>query len=259
MIKVFRKIRQRLLAEDQPSSIGRRGKLSKYLLYAIGEIILVVIGILIALQINTWNEWRKDRIKEMTVLEGIVSNIEINIETFQQDIAQLELWNKSSNVVLDALKKRLSYSDTLRQHLHFARVTKQNLFISTTGFQAYKDEGLDIIRNKDLSVEIIKLYEVTIPRIIATNDLVNEGHREWDNHNVLNFDFVEGVGLTPNDYEALSSDHYYISWIRAYKEGRKDLIAVDRDLIAECEKARRLVKNELVNSSKYQLMKRFYR
>ena len=50
MIKFFRKIRQNLLTEN---------KFSKYLLYAIGEIILVVIGILIALQLNDWNDSRK--------------------------------------------------------------------------------------------------------------------------------------------------------------------------------------------------------
>ena len=50
MIKFFRRIRQKLLSEN---------KFSKYLIYAIGEIILVVIGILIALQINNWNEGRK--------------------------------------------------------------------------------------------------------------------------------------------------------------------------------------------------------
>jgi len=47
MIKFFRKIRQQLLAEN---------KFTKYLIYAIGEIVLVVIGILIALSINNWNE-----------------------------------------------------------------------------------------------------------------------------------------------------------------------------------------------------------
>ena len=54
MIKFFRKIRQRLLNEN---------RFSKYLLYAIGEIVLVVIGILIALQINNWNESRKSQEK----------------------------------------------------------------------------------------------------------------------------------------------------------------------------------------------------
>ena len=49
MIKLFRKIRQGLLTEN---------KFGKYVLYAIGEIVLVVIGILIALQVNNWNENR---------------------------------------------------------------------------------------------------------------------------------------------------------------------------------------------------------
>ena len=52
MVQFFRKIRQRLLAEN---------KVSKYLLYAFGEIILVVIGILIALGVNNWNQERQDR------------------------------------------------------------------------------------------------------------------------------------------------------------------------------------------------------
>ena len=62
MIKFFRKIRMQLLKEQQ---------LSKYLLYAIGEIILVVIGILIALQINDWNEAKKNSKKEFYLLKQL--------------------------------------------------------------------------------------------------------------------------------------------------------------------------------------------
>jgi len=51
------------------------GKTTKYFKYAIGEIILVVIGILIALQINTWNENRKDRIEEKVILENLLENL----------------------------------------------------------------------------------------------------------------------------------------------------------------------------------------
>ena len=68
MIKLFRNIRQNLLAE---------GKTSKYFQYALGEIVLVVIGILIALQINNWNENRKERIQEVKYLENIKSDIAI--------------------------------------------------------------------------------------------------------------------------------------------------------------------------------------
>ena len=66
MIKFFRKIRQHLLSEN---------KFSKYLFYAVGEIILVVIGILIALQINNWNENRKTNIKIENSLIALKSDL----------------------------------------------------------------------------------------------------------------------------------------------------------------------------------------
>ncbi len=71
MIKFFRKIRKQLLSEN---------KFSKYFLYAIGEIILVVIGILIALQINTWNEGRKDRLKEQVILLQLKDEYQANLQ-----------------------------------------------------------------------------------------------------------------------------------------------------------------------------------
>lgn len=75
MIKFFRKIRQNLLSQ------GRTGK---YLKYAIGEIVLVVIGILIALQINNWNQ---ERI-ESEELEGLLQSISSSV---QSDIKNLNL------------------------------------------------------------------------------------------------------------------------------------------------------------------------
>jgi hypothetical protein len=68
MIKFFRKIRQSLIKEN---------KVSKYLLYAIGEIVLVVVGILIALSINNNNEDKKARIQEIKYLK----NLQIDIQT----------------------------------------------------------------------------------------------------------------------------------------------------------------------------------
>ena len=66
MIKFFRKIRQRLLTDN---------KFSKYLLYAIGEIILVVIGILIALQINNWNAEQKIKKEEIGILNNLLESL----------------------------------------------------------------------------------------------------------------------------------------------------------------------------------------
>lgn len=85
MIKFFRHIRQRLLSEN---------KFSKYLLYAVGEIVLVVIGILIALSINNWNEGRKEIKKSKALLEE-----------FRRDLARDTI---ESNYVTGKLARRIN-------------------------------------------------------------------------------------------------------------------------------------------------------
>jgi len=69
MLKFFRTIRKKLI--DQ-------GNIQKYLLYAVGEILLVVIGILIALQVNNWNDDRKLVEKRVKLIQSIESDFETN-------------------------------------------------------------------------------------------------------------------------------------------------------------------------------------
>ncbi len=81
MIKFFRKIRQNLISE---------GKTGKYLKYALGEIILVVIGILIALQINNWNI-SKSKLKESTeFVARLKAEVKSNIGFTQEEIEKKE-------------------------------------------------------------------------------------------------------------------------------------------------------------------------
>ena len=81
MLTFLRKIRQAMLSEN------KRGT---YLKYAFGEIVLVVIGILIALQINTWNENRKDRLEEVAYLQELLKDFEINLGRSRKVISRLE-------------------------------------------------------------------------------------------------------------------------------------------------------------------------
>lgn len=79
MIKFFRHIRKQLLSE---------GKTEKYIKYAIGEIILVVIGILIALSINNWNENRKNKITEADYYCRILDDLELNEKLIDENYKQ---------------------------------------------------------------------------------------------------------------------------------------------------------------------------
>ncbi|ALM08565.1 hypothetical protein SB49_12685 [Sediminicola sp. YIK13] len=103
MIKFFRKIRQKLLDEN---------KLSKYLLYAIGEIILVIIGILIALFINNKNEVRMVENKFITNLLQVQKELELNIENTNSSINYyLTKDNLIASVMADSLTTEDYYSD----------------------------------------------------------------------------------------------------------------------------------------------------
>ena len=91
MLRFFRTLRQRLLSEKQ---------VSKYLLYALGEIVLVVIGILIALQINNWNEERKVRIEEQLLIRQLKEEYITNLEQLDSKIATRILLIASSKQLL---------------------------------------------------------------------------------------------------------------------------------------------------------------
>ena len=78
MIKFFRRIRQQLLTKN---------KFSKYLLYVIGEIVLVMVGILLALQVNNWNEQRKSNLQEKALLEELQKNLQSNLDILDGYIA----------------------------------------------------------------------------------------------------------------------------------------------------------------------------
>lgn len=78
MIKIFREIRQHMLNEN---------KTSRYFKYAIGEIILVVIGILIALQINTWNENRKATNEEIKILKALHADFKVSKDRIEETMS----------------------------------------------------------------------------------------------------------------------------------------------------------------------------
>lgn len=91
MIRFFRTLRQRLLTEN---------KFSKYLLYAIGEILLVVIGILLALQIDNWNESEKQRNASKEFITRLQKEVRRNISYVEAEIATEEAQTNATKRML---------------------------------------------------------------------------------------------------------------------------------------------------------------
>lgn len=148
MIKFFRNIRKTNLKD---------GKTANYLKYAIGEILLVVIGILIALQINNWNEFRKERLVESNILNEILVNLESDLKNLDLKIKESSQFLTNSVKVLEHLQNKTSISDSLKYN-YSALVGHGNFEPTTIAYENLKTKGVDIIQNDSLRQVISELY-----------------------------------------------------------------------------------------------------
>ena len=154
MIKFFRKIRQKLLSEN---------KFSKYLLYALGEIILVVIGILIALYINNINTEKQDSI----ILNGYLNNISENIKLDQTNLEQITIYRDSSiigskyfmNIIEQENTSKEQYSIYFSEYFAYNPLLDKYFQSNNSGFEALKNSGyLSKIQQTTLETELYKYY-----------------------------------------------------------------------------------------------------
>ena len=170
MIRFFRNIRQKLAAENN---------VSKYLRYAIGEIILVVIGILIALQINNWNENRKERLIEIKYLK----NLKHNLQNDSMDLVEYKnIRIGISNAAHELLKyaKLQNFDNVYRLDSLYITVVLWVQFIHNNNtFEELRSSGnLQLIKNdsiKNLLLDLNQKYE----ELVSDRDHMR---REYDNY-----------------------------------------------------------------------------
>ena len=122
MIKFFRKIRKKLADDNKPI---------KYMRYAIGEIALVVVGILIALSINNWNEERKSKIKT-------IQNIEALCEDLQRDSTHFTAIIKTYESKIQELNGTESCFDLITDNRPF-KLCLATLMAASQSFEALKN------------------------------------------------------------------------------------------------------------------------
>ncbi|UCE95121.1 MAG: hypothetical protein JSV73_01235 [Flavobacteriaceae bacterium] len=198
MLPFFRKIRWRLAQDNQ---------FFKYSRYAIGEIVLVVIGILIALQINNWNEQKKKNILEIEILTEIRQNLIMDFHDHNENLGFLNQVIFSSKIILDHLNNNIAYHDSLTTHFSWLPMAA-NFDPITSGYNLWLSEGTKIIGNDSLRIQISKVYD---QRYRWLRDFLKD--RQYNNNQPLLLDMMKKFktfellnSAQPRNYEALKSD-----------------------------------------------------
>ncbi|RNC92086.1 MAG: hypothetical protein ED555_02970 [Allomuricauda sp.] len=214
MIKFFRHIRQKLLSENQ---------FSKYLLYAIGEIILVVIGILIALQINNWNENRKEAESQ----QKLFANLKID---FQNRLGELEEFHSSKIQAVENMARLNTIIATHENGFNKEELTGLLAYL-LNNFSFNEDfkllEGvfntglINDIKNETLKRKLIEwpqlVEEMLEEQRIFQNDNLNKygpllekyisNRRLYEQFDFRNYALPKGQPITlREDYEGLLND-----------------------------------------------------
>jgi len=152
MLNLYRKIRKRLADDNKPA---------KYMRYAIGEIVLVMVGILLALQVNIWNEERKNTLIEHDYLIEMLEDVENNLEKSDENIKRIEeLLPAIIGLIEQSTGNKPKISlDSL--NIAFSKINDMPAYSSTD--RVYNNlvgsGDLKLIRNSELKTNLAEYYE----------------------------------------------------------------------------------------------------
>jgi hypothetical protein len=240
MIKFFRKIRQNMLDE---------GKTGKYLKYAVGEILLVVVGILIALQINNWNENRKNRIIEKNILTSIKLDLISDTISYNNGIERINFSNKSIKLILN----KPELQDSLSALNFISSYSLADIRSRNTSFEFLKSTGLDIIHHQELRDSIINYYEEEVKVAIIKNDFNSKGLNVNTLEPYLQEHFVfttKDSSLTDVDYiplnykELINDDKYSSLLIQRFVYNSQTLVSL-QNLTAKAKNVINEIENKI--------------
>jgi len=250
MIKFFRHIRKDLMENQTSAKAAAGAKTGKYLKYAIGEIILVVIGILIALSINNWNEERKSIRKGRDILIDIRENVKANTIQFQKDIDITKRVINSMDIIFQNITITKVYNDSLDKH--FRRLTYwETSRWKSSGYKSIISQGVEIIQSKGLRESIIDLYEISYPEIAEYTRLSENNNSillpiwlEFLEREPSNFEFFEHTSK-PFDYQEIIDSRIFRSMLTFLRSQRVADIQLRNSAIEKNEELIELIDNEL--------------
>lgn len=165
MARIFNRIRYKLAAENN---------IAKYLRYALGEILLVVVGILIALQINNWNTEKKARAYEIKMLTEVRKALESDLGwlDYLAD-KRLAVTDSFNNILLDLYIRNQPVPDSIADNMYLLD-QGYLLQLNSGPYESVKSTGMDQISSDSVRNALINLYDFTIPWYRSALEIANQ-------------------------------------------------------------------------------------
>ena len=209
MTKLFRKIRQKMLTEN---------KTGTYLKYAIGEIVLVMIGILLALQVNTWNENKKSNIKFNKLLVNVFNDLKVDLEIAQSNI---DFYKNKDSLANDIINGKLSVSDYKNNPRRNSMIFGYRGFrVTNMGYNALMQNTENIPSEyEQLIVDLNRQYIVTAERMQSQLTVFASIVKSARTRYALNFPWYSQNDSASNEkrWQHLANNPIYKNEARLYR------------------------------------------
>ena len=166
MISFFRKIRKQLADDNKPL---------KYARYAIGEIILIIIGIILALQLNSWKDNRMVTAESQKLLNRLVVDLEYDLSYFDAQKKEYKTWLQQIDFILNQILANDSIKISKGEHLMAGRGSLNFLNVTQITFKEMFNSGKILNFNNDEIIREIKLYyqytEMELYKLNSDNEI----------------------------------------------------------------------------------------
>lgn len=216
MIRFLKRTRQKLIKERN---------VQKYLIYGLGEILLIVIGILIALQISNWNDNKKSKKLGLEMISEIRTGLDSDLNELNRFLQYQEMVLKSQLIISEWLKNDEEYQDTLSRHFSRVYITT-DYSINYSGYETLKRFGLKRVENDTLRIAIANLYEIKYPEFIKFSEVYQNFLDELLKVNPRHFNelnYMQNL-MHPRDGTKLKEDSEYLYYLNTLKNFNKLLL-----------------------------------
>jgi len=185
MIGIFSRIRRKLFLNNETR---------RYLLYSLGEVFLIVLGILIANWFSNAADRNKTRTQEIRILKGIEASLAQDTITIKSNIRKYQNMSRNDSLLYYHLLYKKPETQDFVNSFHYASTYNSFLILRQSYFEEAKSKGLDIISNELLRDKIKRIYEDDYQTLLR----IENEDVAYDYEGIMNSKFQKYIGVRPN-------------------------------------------------------------